>query len=291
MDSCSPWFASWHVGHRFLAIAAALWMLGPAAGFAEPAPRQRQGEAYTFSMRIVGLFDAGRARLAIAPPYRNGTSTQVHIVGEAEATGLLKEITGIHNDYRLVLDGSTLLPRKMEVDESGIRNYSVVMQLDGRRFDLLARKKGAGERRLAGQLPSEPLEPVAVMLLLRSARLAEKDRLELILMEGANFYQGSIDVIGREDVTTALGTRKSIKLLCRGERINEHGAKLGRPPRQATMWVSDDAYRVPLRIEAQTDFGIGQFELESYEPARRPIPVPRHILGMTERKNNGPIAQ
>lgn len=237
-------------------------------------------------MRILGLFDAGRARLAIAPPYKNGTALQVHAIGEAEATGLIRALTGLHDDYRLTLDGGTLLPRKVEIAETGFREGTISMQLEGRRFAVVARR-GTLERRLAGTLPSEPLEPVAVLLLLRAARLFTGDRLELIVMDGASIYQGSVEAMGREEIATAIGSRQAIRLLCRGERINAQGIKLGRPPRQATLWLSDDAVRIPLRIEAQTDYGTGEFELTSYEPARRPL-IPERLIGIIEHRGPTP---
>lgn len=277
-----------HFRREYLRLVAALVVLGlvglaSAQAQAEetPAPRRRMGEAFTWNMRILGLFDAGRARLAIAPPFRSGPTVQVNAVGEAEATGLVKAITGLHDDYKLVLDGNTLLPRRMEINESGLNVRNVVMQLDGRRFDIVAKRPGQ-ERRLNGFLPTEPLEPVAVLLLLRAARLDPGDKLELILIDGTNFYQGAIEVLRREELKSAMGNQTAIRLLCTGQRVDAKGVKLPRPPRQATLWLSDDAYRLPLRIEAQTDYGTGEFELTSYEPARRPIPIPKRLTGIVE---------
>lgn len=269
-----------------LAVLVALGCLaGPLrkGGWAQSeAPRQRLGEAFIWSVRFLGLFDAGRARLAISPPVRGpqGQLT-VNVVGEVEATGLIRALLGLHADYRVLLDGTSLATRRMEIEESGYRTRTIQVTVDGRRIEQYARKPGK-EIRLPGQLPSEPLEPVAVILLLRAARLAQGDRLELIAMDGTDLYQGVLEVLGREELKSSLGTQSAIKILCRGERINHLGQNLGKPPRQATLWVSDDTYRLPLRVEAQTAYGTGQFELTNYEPARRPIPIPAKPTGITE---------
>jgi hypothetical protein len=102
-------------------------------------------------------------------------------------------------------------------------------------------------------------------------------------MDGTAFYQGTMEVAGREDLTTELGTQRVIKLVCRGERINENGQKLARPPRTGTLWVSDDAARLPLRIEGETELGKAVFALTSYEPGRRPLQPPRKLTGITEQ--------
>jgi hypothetical protein len=157
----------------------------------------------------------------------------------------------------------------------------VTIETDGKKLDILQRIP-APERRFQGVLPSEPLEPVAVLLQLRGARLHEGDRLDLIILDGTALYQGSIDVQGREELTTGMGTHRAIKLLCKGERIDINGRKSGRPPRTATLWLSDDERRLPLLVVAQTDMGNGQFELMTYESGSKPLSGPRQFTGISQ---------
>lgn len=245
------------------------------------AARRRQGEAFTWSLRFLGVFEAGRARLAITPPQKTSKGLTIAAVGEAEALGLAKAITGLHDDYRLLLDANTFVPKRIDIVETGYRSRTVTIETEGKRLDILQRVP-APERRVQGLLPSEPLEPVAVLLQLRGARLADRDHLELIILDGTALYQGSIDVQGREDLTTTMGTQRAIKLACKGERIDINGRKVGRPPRTATLWLSDDERRLPLLVVAQTDMGNGQFELMSYEAGQRPLTPPRQFTGIAQ---------
>jgi hypothetical protein len=250
------------------------------------APRpasNRQGEAYTFSLRFLGAVDAGRARLAIAPPIKSGPDSVINVVGEGEAIGFAKALTGLHEEYRLVLDAGTLLPRRMQFNETGMRIRTATLIMSGKKVDITVKRPDA-ERRVIATLPSEPVEPVAVLLMLRAARLKDGDKLDLTFIDGAAFYQGTIEVVGREDLSTAIGTRAAIKLACTGERINEFGQKVpGRPPRRGTVWISDDAERLPLRIEGESDLGRAEFALTSYDLGRRPLPLPKKLFGLVER--------
>lgn len=263
-------------------VGASAAGLGEGTAWAEgPSTKRRQGEAFTWSLRFLGVFEAGRARLAITPPQKTSKGLAIAAVGEAEALGLAKALTGLHDDYRLLLDASTFVPRRIEIVETGYRSRNVTIETEGKKLEILQRVPSP-ERRVQGVLPSEPLEPVAVLLQLRGARLKEGDHLELIILDGTALYQGSIDVHGREDLTTSMGTQRAIKLLCKGERIDINGRKAGRPPRTATLWLSDDDRRLPLLVVAQTDMGSGQFELMTYESGQRPLTAPRQFTGIAQ---------
>lgn len=254
-----------------------------AASAASKARPQRQGEAYTFSLRFLGSVDAGRARLAISPPTQQGDSSVIHIVAEAEALGLAKAISGLHEHYRLVLDGATLLPRSIHLEESGWRVRTAKITLDGKSVDLDI-KRPQGDHRAKVSMPTEPLDPLAALLLLRAMRLHDGDKLDLVVLDGSAFYQGTMEVVAHEELATPSGPQKAIKIQCRGERIANGGQKVGRPPRFGMVWVSDDAARIPLRIEGETELGKAEFVLTSFEPGRKPLPMPKKIVGINERR-------
>ena len=243
----------------------------------------RQGDAFTFSLKFLGSIDAGRARFAVSPPMQSPAGPIIQVVAEAEAMGLAKLLTGLHEDYRLVLDAATLLPRKMHLIESGQRSRTAIIDITDKRIDIFVKKPDA-ERRLSGTLPSQPLEPIAVLLLMRALRLQDGDKADLVVMDGTAFYQGTMEVLGREVTQSGLGPRAAIKILCSGVRITENGGKVNRPVRTGLVWVSDDAARLPLRVEGETELGKAEFVLTSFEPGRRPLAMPKKLQGITERR-------
>lgn len=243
----------------------------------------RQGDAFTFSLKFLGSIDAGRARFAVSPPMQSPAGPIIQVVAEAEAMGLAKLITGLHEDYRLVLDAATLLPRKMHLIESGQRSRTAIIDVTDKRIDIFVKKPDA-ERRLSGTLPSQPLEPIAVLLLMRALRLQDGDKADLVVMDGTAFYQGTMEVLGREVTQSGLGPRAAIKILCSGVRITENGGKVNRPVRTGLVWISDDAARLPLRVEGETELGKAEFVLTSFEPGRRPLAMPKKLQGITERR-------
>ena len=64
--------------------------------------------------------------------------------------------------------------------------------------------------------------------------------------------------------------RSAIRIDGVARRIEDNGRlRAGMGPRNLTLWLSDDADRVLLRMEADTDFGRCALELTSYVPATR----------------------
>lgn len=262
-----------------LGTALALDLPGLGTGRRPAQGAERRGEAFTFSLKL-GSIEGGRARLAIAPPLSRGGERMIHVIGEAEAVGLARVVTGLHDDYRLVLDADTLLPRRIEIVETGLRSRKVIVEMMGTRLSLDVTKADS-QQRLQKVLPAEPRDPVAALLVMRAQPLRDGDRLEFLVLDGAALYQGWVEVAGREPLRTALGTRRAIRLHCRGRRVSPEGVVVAdRPVREATLWLSDDALRVPLRMQGETDLGLAQVELTSHEAPRRAWPAPPRLPGV-----------
>lgn len=270
---------------RGLGLGGALGLLAATGAlFVETsslAAAPRKGEAFTFSVKLLGTVDAGRARLAVAPPQvqQPGAPPVVLAVGETEATGMAKALTSWHQDYKVTLDAATLLPRLVSLHETGKRQRDVNFVIEGRTVDMDVRRPDQAWRARA-EMPYEPLEPVAVLLLMRAARLRDGDRLALVTAGGSALYSGSMQVAGREEVILPTGPKRAIKILCRGIRVNEKGVEVGRTPWLGTLWMSDDRARLPLRIAVDSEIGAIEFTLTSHEGVSPPLP--KTLRGLLE---------
>jgi len=264
-----------------------LLALGVGMGAAIPLPQAsaqtapaRRGEAFTFAVKMLGSLEAGRARLALSPPQPSPTGPIVRVIGESEALGVAKALTGWHMSYNLILDAATLLPKRMEQVDTGKVPREATFLVNGKSFEMKVKKPG-GEWQTKGELRSELLDPMSVLLLLRGVKLTDGERLSLVVSGGTAVYRGELTVVGREQITTAAGPRRAIHLSGRGLRINERDEIIGQFPWIGELWLSDDAYRLPLYIKAETILGMAEFSLTSYEAGSRPLAVPRNPRGIT----------
>lgn len=94
------------------------------------------------------------------------------------------------------------------------------------------------------------------MLYLRSQPLNDHAVYRIAVYPASSAYLATVTVLGREHVSVHAGSYNAIQLDIQLKRI---GKDLELEPhkkfRRATVWVSDDENRIPLRIEAQIFVG------------------------------------
>jgi len=104
----------------------------------------------------------------------------------------------------------------------------------------------------------------SALLYLRSQPLRDRSVYRVVVYPATNAYLATITVIGREKVSVHAGSYNAIKV---DLQLNKIGKNLELQPhrkfRRATIWVSDDADRILLRIEAQIFVGTIFAELQS----------------------------
>ena len=104
----------------------------------------------------------------------------------------------------------------------------------------------------------------SALLYLRSQSLKDRSVHRVVVYPGTNAYLATITVLGREKISVRAGTYNAVKLDLQLSRI---GKDLDLEPhrkfRRATIWVSDDANRILLLIEAQIFVGTVFAELQS----------------------------
>ena len=125
-------------------------------------------------------------------------------------------------------------------------------------------------------LPRITRDPLSGFFALRALPLDDGNRLDLDILDGNALWRVALTVHRGDKVRLAGatgGAAPPIRIDGVARRISEDG---GRPrarapegPRAMTIWMSDDADRVLLRLEADTDLGRCALELTSYLPAAR----------------------
>lgn len=105
----------------------------------------------------------------------------------------------------------------------------------------------------------------SALLYLRSQALQERNIQRIVVYSATAPYLATVTVLGRERVTVPAGTYNAIKFDLQLNRIKDGQLQPHRKFRRATAWLSDDADRLLLKIEAQVFVGSVLCELHSVD--------------------------
>jgi Protein of unknown function (DUF3108) len=105
----------------------------------------------------------------------------------------------------------------------------------------------------------------SALLYLRSQNLQERNVQRIVVYPATDPYLATVTVLGRERVTVPAGTFNAIRFDLRLNRIKQGQLQPHRKFRRATAWLSDDADRLLLKIDAQVFVGSVFCELQSVD--------------------------
>jgi hypothetical protein len=188
-------------------------------------------------------------------------------------TGFVRALWKLDANYRGVTNTETLRPVESKQVEA-YRHKKIVTEL---KFT----DSGVSRLRNDGS-PNEIPKPRpfnfpglfdlhSAMLYLRSQPLSNHSVYRIVVYPATSAYVTTVSVLGRERITVHAGSYNAIKFDLQLKRI---GKKFELEPhrkfRRATIWISDDENRIPLRIEAQIFVGtvFGELQNVQFEPEK-----------------------
>jgi hypothetical protein len=233
------------------------------------------GEAFTFKFSV-GPIESGRARMSVGFPVEKGGRRLLAVHGQAETLPWLALVARMNDDYKLLVDAGTLIPVEVTTVERGIRERKIEagIHASGRFVDVsLQSQKEKGRARRS--VPDVVRDPLSALFAVRAAPLRTGDEVTFLVLDGTILWRSQI-AVRRETLRTEEDAhgKKAIRLDGTNLRVDDAGRPTGLPARRYTVWLSDDADRVLLRMEAQIDLGNAIIELTSYSGARSRGPAP-----------------
>lgn len=105
----------------------------------------------------------------------------------------------------------------------------------------------------------------SILTFLRGWDGAPGDQVTVDLMRTRHAMRTSLVVAGFENVSTPLGDLPAVRYDGQSQRLARDGTvDAGAGPRRFSVWITDDADRVPARVVAATDLGELTVELAAY---------------------------
>ena len=186
-----------------------------------------------------------------------------HLVGEGSSYSFYDNIFKVRDRYESFIDTTTLQPYKFirNIDEGGYKKYENVT------FNKASNT--AITTNGVYKLPSCIQDVLSAVYYARNIDFENHevgDRIPFSIFLDNQIYEMYIRYLGKEVVKTKYGKFNAIKfkpLLIKGTMF-EGGEKM-------TVWVSDDANHIPVRIESPITVGAVKVDLINYKNIRYPL--------------------
>jgi hypothetical protein len=187
--------------------------------------------------------------------------------GTGRTIGFVRALWKLDVSHRAIANAQTLRPVETHQTET-YRSKKIVTHLTFTNSGV-TRSTTEGERGAAGTKTRQFSLPNlfdlhSAALYLRSQPLKDRSVYRIAVFPTSSAYLATLTVVGREKISVHAGTYNAIKLDLQLKRINKRlELEPHRKFRRGTIWVSDDADRLLLRIEAQIFVGTVFAELQS----------------------------
>lgn len=218
---------------------------------------------YTVYYTAAGLpINAGNATFTNTLETLNGKPVY-HIIGEGNTNSSYDWIYKVRDKYETYIDTSTMQALKFirSVNEGGFKKYQNVT------FNKTANTAVTNEG--VFKVPACVQDVVSAVFYARNidfSKLNPEDKIAFSMFLDNEVHEMYIRYLGKETIKTQYGKFNAIKfkpLLIKGT-LFEGGEKM-------TVWVTDDANHIPVRIESPIIVGKVRVDMMKYENLRHPL--------------------
>ena len=236
-----------------LALCAATAVLSAQSGAPKSAAAKREqsvpfrpGEVLEYDIGWSSFVTAGTATVSVKEKKPSYGSTAYYIVAEGRPTPLLSKMYTLYYKADTLIDVYSLLPQRGSLfSQEGKRQ-----RMKTTTFDQAAKKASyqVETRTLVKKdlaIPGFTQDALSAIFVLRSIPFKAGEKFNMPVSDNGQIYKVQMQVGAVEPVKTGLGTINALRItpVITGPDKDS--------PRGLSLWLSEDARRLPLKMEAQ----------------------------------------
>ncbi len=211
----------------------------------------RVGETLTYDLSWSSYLTAGTVVATVKEKKASYNSTAYYIVAEGRPTPLVAKIYSLYYKADTLLDSFSLMPQRGSIySEEGRRHrYRTT------RFDRAAQRASfeyETDHVMKIDFPTSPVaqDALSALYVMRAIPLRANDRMTMPVSDNGLNYKVQLDIGSVDRVKVPFGEISAWKVV--PTILNAQGKTQGR---NLTLWISDDARRLPVRIEGEMPVG------------------------------------
>jgi hypothetical protein len=223
----------------------------PGSARQEPAVPFAAGETLTYDVGWSSFLVAGSAVMRVTEKRPSFGSIAYAVMAEGRPLPMIARLYPLYYKMESLIDAATGLSQWSALYmEEGTKKH-----LTSTRFDRTARRANfeitnqpASSQSLA--IPGAAQDGLSMIYALRARTLKAGERFTAAIVDEGSLYSAEFAAEGPERVTVPLGERDAWKV--RVQIRDAQGQNVGR---NIALWISTDAKRLPMKIEAELPVG------------------------------------
>lgn len=225
------------------------------------------GEQMSYEVTMAGVI-VGEAALAVGQPGLVHGRRSIEVSSSISSAGAFRMIKEIEDDLTSTIDLDSGLTTAIVADvHYGTQKYHADGRFDHDKVDL-DWNRGDGTPRHThmdfGALDANDAHSAMAAMRMWEGTPGESHRMYVV--GGRKIWETEATWIGKDVIGTRLGNQHAIRIDGTSEQVSGTLRPLGDKKRRTfSIWMSDDADRVPLRIVAHTELGDVEIVLTGYE--------------------------
>jgi len=232
------------------------------------------GESMAFEVHIAGLL-AGEAQLAVGAIGDYEGHRAVVVKSRAATAGAAELVKHIVDEATTTIDFDTGRPLALDtVVEQGDTRSTATAKFTANVADITyARSDEKTPHKVRIDFGKGPgaigafmvHDAHSAMAQLRGWRAAVGAKRAVFVVGGRRMWRVDVTYAGDDTVGSALGNRRAVKFTGESYRVRKNFTpETVKPSRTFTVWLTDDADRVPLKVTAKTELGEIAMDLTEY---------------------------
>ncbi|MGE3840928.1 MAG: DUF3108 domain-containing protein [Vicinamibacterales bacterium] len=229
---------------------------GPARPRADAAVPFAIGETLRYDVSWSSYLTAGTATVSVRERTTAAPGPAYHIVAEGQPIGLLSSIYPVYYKAETWLDAASLLPHRGSIySQEGRRAWTKTTRFDRAAGTATFEVTGSLSDKRTLKVPRMVHDALSAFFAVRNMALKDGTRMMIPVSDDGESFSVEVLVNGREPLRSGIGTVNTWRLT---PTILDGN---GRPvtDQRLALWVTDDARRVPVKLES--DLGFGTFVL------------------------------
>lgn len=212
------------------------------------------GEKLTYDISWSSYVTAGSATLTVVEKKPSYGSTAYYVVAEGRPSALLSKLYDLYYKADSLVDVYSLLPQRGSVfSKEGRRERMKTTlfnhQTNTATYEVKTRTVVTRDMKVAPYSQ----DPLGSIYVLRALTLTAGDKFSIPICDAGEAFKVQVSVGAPETVKTGLGDIRAWKI------VPTLPAEQAKSTRRLTLWISDDARRLPVKMQAQ--LAVGSFDL------------------------------